>query len=88
MIAHRKDGGAIRTQAGNPNVFACGVCGTTWTEKADVWQDGAATADVPNDVTVAADVEAVKRLPPGRDPALPRKGQVVEREPAPTEGKA
>lgn len=80
MIYHRKDGGAVRTQAANPAMFECGVCGSTWTEKADVWQDCAAARDVERAETTARDVAAVKALPPVRDPQLPRKGTVVEKD--------
>lgn len=80
MIYHLKCGGAVRTQPGNPSVFECQQDGTTWTEKADVWQDCAASVDVERDVKVAADVESVKRLPPVRDPKAPRKGTVVEKD--------
>ena len=77
-IFHLKDGGAIRTQAADPNVFECQADGTTWTEKVDVWQDCAPSGDVPDDVKVADDLVMVKKLPPVNDPLLPRKGVVVD----------
>jgi uncharacterized Zn ribbon protein len=81
MIAHLKCGGVVRTQRADPTVLECQQDGTTWTEKADVWQDAATYRDdVPVDVKLADDVAVVKALPPVRDPKLPRKGTVVEKE--------
>lgn len=81
MIYHLKDGGAIRTQVTNPGVIECQHCGTTWTEKRDMWQDCAAGPDVERHETQARDVATVKRQLPVRDPALPRQGTVVEKDP-------
>ena len=80
MIYHRKDAGAIRTQLADPTTFECRVCGTTWTEKRDMWQDCTPWADVPWDVTAAPDAKVIEALPPGRDPKLPRVGTVIEKD--------
>ena len=62
-------------------MIECAVCGTTWSEKADMWQDCAPHADVAQAVKVAVDVAAVQALTPVRDPKEPRKGTVIEKEP-------
>lgn len=81
MIYHIKCAGVIRTQPRDPGIFECQGDGSTWTEKPDVWQDCARHEDVPNDVKVSPHPADVKALLPVRDPLLPRKGVVEEKEP-------